>query len=70
MQSSGCRHEKTDPDWTHCRTSSVGALMPGSNKEMFYCSIENADCRYALSIGYDYVCKHSKSHAFAAPGGR
>ena len=44
--------------------------MPGSNKEMFYCSIENADCRYALSIGYDYVCKHSKSHAFAAPGGR
>lgn len=39
--------------------------MPGSGKEMFYCSIEDADCRYALSVGFDYVCKHSNSHAFA-----
>jgi len=39
--------------------------MPGSRKEMFYCIIEDADCRYALSVGFDYVCKHSNSHTFA-----
>jgi len=65
MQNSRCRHEKRDPEFARCRTSSVGAVMPGSRKEMFYCIIEDADCRYALSVGFDYVCKHSNSHTFA-----
>ena len=65
MQNSRCRYENRDPEFARCRTSSVGAVMPGSRKEMFYCSIEDADCRYALSVGFDYVCKHSNSHAFA-----
>lgn len=65
MQNAGSRDEKRDPDLAHCRTRSVGAVMPGSGKELFYCSIENADCRYALAIGFDYLCKHGNSHAFA-----
>lgn len=65
MQTSRCRHEKKDQDFTLCRTSSVGAVIPGTRREMFYCSLDNADCRYALPVGYDLVCKHSKNHLFA-----
>lgn len=38
--------------------------MPGSRKEMFYCNMEDPDCRYALSVGYDYLCKHSDNETF------
>lgn len=59
-----CRQEKSDPELSLCRTTSVGSLMPGSGKELFYCSIEKDDCRYALPVGYDYLCKHGNSHTF------
>lgn len=65
MQNAGCRHEKKDPELTLCRTNSVGAIMPGSGKELFYCTNETADCRYALPVGFDYLCRHGDSHAFA-----
>lgn len=65
MQNTRCRYEKREPDFAHCRTSSLGTVMPGTKTEMFYCSIDNADCRYALSVGFDYLCRHSNSHAFA-----
>lgn len=69
MQNSRCRQEKKDPDFARCRTSSVGAVMPGSGIEMFYCGIDYAECRYALQVGYDYLCKHKSNHAFAKAEG-
>lgn len=56
-----------DPDLTRCRTSSVGAVIPGANREMYYCRIDNADCRYAMPVGFDYVCKHFDSYEFLIP---
>ena len=67
MQKSGRRHGNMDPELDKCRTRGVGAVMPGTKLEMFYCKIENADCRYAMPFGYDYVCKHSNNFAFAIP---
>jgi hypothetical protein len=57
-------YEKIDPDLAKCQTSGVGAVIPGTNREMYYCRIDNADCRYAMPVGFDYVCKHPESHAF------
>jgi len=67
MQKSRCRRGNMDPELGKCRTSRVGAVIPGTALEMFYCGIENDDCRYAMPIGFDYVCKHSNNHAFAIP---
>jgi hypothetical protein len=59
--------EKVDPDLSKCRTSSVGAVMPGANHEMYYCSIDHADCRYAMPFGFDLICKHQDGHTFVIP---
>ena len=58
------RQRKRDPEISRCRTRSVGATLPGTSLEVFYCGLDNADCTYALPIGYDYICKHSDNHAF------
>lgn len=56
-----------EPDVNKCRTSIVGAPIPGTRDEMFYCRIYNADCKYALPFGYDYLCKHPESRSFLIP---
>jgi len=56
-----------EPDLTKCRTSSIGATIPGTNHEMYYCRINNGDCRYAMSFGYDYLCKHPCNGDFEIP---
>jgi hypothetical protein len=56
-----------DPDLSQCRTGSVGALIPGANRSMYYCKIENADCKYAMPFGFDYICKHPNAHTFRPP---
>jgi hypothetical protein len=58
-------HPKIDPDTTKCRTSKVGAVIPGTVQEMYYCGIDNGDCRYAMSLGWDYICKHSDNKNFS-----
>ncbi len=56
-----------DPDLRKCKTGSVGAPIPGAGREMYYCRIDNADCKYAMPLGFDYICKHPTAHAFEAP---
>jgi len=58
---------KMEPDLTKCRTSSVGAVIPGTHSEMYYCRIDYAECRYAMPFGFDYLCKHPDSRAFLIP---
>jgi hypothetical protein len=53
-----------DPDLTKCRTSGVGAVIPGTTREMFYCRIDNEDCKFAMPFGFDYICKHLNNHQF------
>lgn len=60
-------HGTMEPDLSKCRTSSVGAPIPGSREEMFYCRIDNGDCRYAVQFGYDYLCRHPESRSFRIP---
>jgi len=73
MQNARYYHGYMDPEVDKCRTRSVGAVIPGTALEMFYCALDNADCRYARSFASDYVCKHSNNSAFAIvddfPGG-
>lgn len=56
-----------DPDLSKCRTSSIGAVIPGTKHEMYYCRIDHADCRYAMSLGFDYLCKHPGNFVFRIP---
>lgn len=65
MRTSGCRQEKKEQQFAGCRTSSVGAVMPGSGRELYYCSLDEAECSYALPVGYDIVCKHPDSELFS-----
>ena len=53
-----------EPDVTKCRTSYVGATIPGTKEEMYYCRLNRAECRYAMAFGYDYLCKHPDSRRF------
>lgn len=53
-----------DPDPGNCRTDRVGAVIPGTALEMFYCRIDNEDCRFAMPFGFDYICKHLNNHGF------
>ena len=53
-----------EPELTKCRTSYVGATIPGTAEEMYYCRLSNADCKYAMAFGYDYLCKHPDSRSF------
>lgn len=66
MQKGRCWYGNVEPELAHCRTTHVGAVIPGTTVDMYYCLLENGDCRYARSFGYDYVCKHVDSHTFAA----
>ncbi|WP_239027904.1 hypothetical protein [Geomonas subterranea] len=40
--------------------------MPGNGKLMYYCCQEEAECGYALPVGYDIVCRHPDCALFAA----
>ena len=64
MRNSGCRQEKKDQPFAGCRSRRVGAVMPGSGRELYYCSLDEADCSYALPVGYDIVCRHPDSELF------
>jgi len=55
-----------DPNPGKCRTDSVGALIPGTAQEMFYCRIDNEECRFAMPFGFDYICRHLNNHGFLA----
>ena len=58
---------KMDPDISKCQTSSVGAVIPGTRSEMYYCGIDYADCRFAMTFGFDLICKHPDNHTFLMP---
>jgi len=59
------RHRGTlDPDLDKCRTDRVGAVIPGSAREMFYCRIDNEECKFAMPFGFDYICQHLNNHDF------
>ncbi|MBU5637542.1 hypothetical protein KOM00_12465 [Geomonas sp. Red69] len=64
MRKSGCRMKKRVRCFADCKTSSVGAVMPGSGKPLYYCSLDDAECRYALPVGYDIVCRHPDCELF------
>ena len=64
MQKLRRSYGRMDPDRARCRTSSVGAVIPGTKREMYYCGIDEGDCRYAIPVGFDYVCKHPDNHLF------
>jgi len=56
-----------EPELSKCRTSIVGSTIPGTDCEMFYCRIYNADCKYAVPFGYDYLCRHPEGRHFLIP---
>jgi hypothetical protein len=59
------RHTGTlDPDVEKCRTGRVGAVIPGTTREMFYCRFDNEDCKFAMPFGFDYICKNLNNHEF------
>lgn len=68
MHKGRCCYGNIEPELAHCRTTQVGAVIPGTDVDMYYCLNENGDCRYARSFGYDYVCKHADNHAFVLEG--
>ena len=53
-----------DPELGKCRTNKVGAAIPGTAHEMFYCRIDNEDCKFATPFGFDYICRHLNKHGF------
>ena len=59
-----------EPELTRCRTSWVGATIPGTSLDMYYCLNDNADCSYARAFGFDYVCKHADNHTFVVLDGQ
>jgi hypothetical protein len=67
MQKVRYGYGKMEPDLSKCRTSSVGSAIPGANVDMYYCSIYNADCRYAMPFGFDFICKHPENYTFEEP---
>lgn len=67
MHKSTIAKGKNDPDLDKCRTGSVGAVIPGTTREMFYCRIDNEECRFAMPFGFDYICKHLHNHEFLSP---
>jgi hypothetical protein len=62
------RHTGTqDPDPKECRTIPVRAVILGPVREMFYCRIDNEDCKFAMPFGFDYICQHLNNHKFLTP---
>ena len=53
-----------DPDLNKCRTSGVGSVIPGTTRKMYYCKIDNEDCKFAMPFGFDYICMHLNNHQF------
>ena len=53
-----------EPDLEKCRTARVGALIPGTAQEMYYCRVENEECKFAMPFGFDYICRHLNNHSF------
>jgi hypothetical protein len=59
------RHKgNQEPVLENCQTSKVGAVIPGTAQEMFYCRIDNEDCKFAMPFGFDYICNHLNNHEF------
>jgi len=56
-----------EPDPTNCQTAEIGAVLPGTSREMYYCKIDNADCKFAMPFGFDYICQHLNNHGFSVP---
>jgi hypothetical protein len=63
-------HAQPDPDPMNCRTSRVGAVMPGDDQQMYYCvvdeiesseihycEIDEYECRYVLPSAFDSIGK-------------
>jgi hypothetical protein len=67
MQKIASPDGKRDPALDKCRTRNVGTVIPGSAREMYYCRIDNADCKFAMPFGFDYICKHLNNHEFFTP---
>jgi hypothetical protein len=65
MDKGNNRYGKKDPLIANCRTRFAGAFIPGTTLPLYYCNIDEGDCKYARSLGYDYLCKHIDSHSFA-----
>jgi hypothetical protein len=64
MHKSAQNKGKQDPDLAKCQTGRVGSVLPGTTREMYYCRIDNEDCRFAMPFGFDYICKHLNNHEF------
>lgn len=58
---------RKDPVLADCVTTGVGKPIPGTSRELYYCTVLDAECRYARPLGFDYICKHPESHLFSAP---
>ena len=58
---------KREPALDKGRNSCIGAVIPGTTREMFYCRIDNADIRFAMPFGFDYICQHLNNHGFLTP---
>jgi hypothetical protein len=62
-------YRKEDPDPTSCRTSNVGAVLQASDRQMYYClvdDIESAEVHYCEIE--DYECRYVLPSAFESIG--
>jgi hypothetical protein len=63
-------YQKDELDAINCRTSKVGAVMPGGDQQMYYCvvdevessevhycEIEDYECRYLLPSAFESIEK-------------
>lgn len=65
MNESARQPGKQEPDLKMCRTGRVGATIPGTTQEMFYCRIYNDRCKYARSFGsVEFLCQHPSNYTF------
>lgn len=56
-----------EPELDKCRTGKVGSVIPGTTREMYYCKIDNEDCKFVMPFGFDYICQHLNNHTFIVP---
>jgi hypothetical protein len=62
-------YQKEDPDPVSCRTSNVGPVLDGSDRQMYYClvdDIESTDVHYCEI--QDYECRYVLPSAFESVG--
>ena len=67
MQENARHRGMQEPDLVKCRTDKVGSVIPGTAREMYYCKIDNEDCKFAMPFGFDYICQHLNNHEFMTP---